>query len=63
LQLSISDSQLWSFSLVTSTNLLLPMSNWTTAPGVFFSTAPGQFQFTTPPLANDAQRFFTIPLQ
>jgi hypothetical protein len=60
LQLSISDSQLWSFTLLTTTNLLLPVSKWTTAPGVFFSSASGLFQFTTPPMSGDVKRFYTI---
>jgi hypothetical protein len=61
-QLSFSYTLPWSISVLTSTNLLLPLTNWTRASGALSNIAPGQFQFTTPPMAGDTQRFYAISL-
>jgi len=47
------------FTVLSSTNLSLPLSNWTVV-GVATNTAPGVFQFTTQPMKNDSQRFYII---
>ncbi len=47
------------FGVLTSTNLALPMTNWTVLDGV--TEIPlGQFQFTDLQLTNDAQRFYRV---
>jgi hypothetical protein len=48
-----------SFTVLSTTNLSLPLSNWTVV-GTATNTAPGQFQFTSPPTTNDAQRFYGV---
>jgi hypothetical protein len=48
-----------SFTVVTTTNLSLAFSNWTVV-GAASNTAPGQFQFTSAPTTNDAQRFYGV---
>jgi hypothetical protein len=48
-----------SFTVLSSTNLSLPLSNWTVV-GAATNTAPGQFQFTTSPTTNDPQFFYVV---
>jgi hypothetical protein len=48
-----------SFTVLSSTNLSLPLSDWTVV-GSASNTAPGVFQFTSPPTTNDAQRFYSV---
>ena len=48
-----------SFTVLTSTNLLLPLTNWTVL-GQASNTAPGFFQFTGPASINDQQRFYRV---
>ena len=48
-----------SFTVVSTTNLSLPWSEWTVA-GAATNTAPGAFQFTSQPTTNDAQRFYGV---
>jgi sugar lactone lactonase YvrE len=48
-----------SFTVLSTTNLSLPLSNWTVA-GTASNTAPDVFQFTSPPTTNDAQRFYSV---
>jgi N-acetylneuraminic acid mutarotase len=45
--------------VLASTNLSLPMSNWTALGGVT-EIAPGQFQFDDPQAPNSAQRFYRL---
>jgi sugar lactone lactonase YvrE len=47
------------FTVLSTTNLTLPLSNWTTV-GAPSNLAPGLFQFTTQPLTNDLQRFYRV---
>jgi hypothetical protein len=48
-----------SFTVLSATDVSLPLSNWTVV-GSPSNVAPGVFQFTTSPAANDAQRFFRV---
>jgi DNA-binding beta-propeller fold protein YncE len=59
LQFEFTNIQTASLTVLSSTNLSLPMSNWT-AIGTASNTAPGQFQFTSQPTTNDAQRFYGV---
>jgi hypothetical protein len=45
--------------VLSTTNLSLPLNNWTVA-GSPTNIASGVFQFTTQPTTNDAQRFYTV---
>jgi hypothetical protein len=48
-----------SFTVLSTTNLLLPLTNWMVV-GTATNTGPGLFQFTSQPTTNDPQRFYTI---
>src|SRR5262249_29676537 len=48
-----------SFTVLSATNVSLPLSNWTVV-GAPSNVAPGVFQFTTSPATNDSQRFFRV---
>jgi len=48
-----------SFTVLSTTNLSLPLSDWTVA-GAATNAAPGMFQFTSQPTTNDAQRFYGV---
>jgi hypothetical protein len=48
-----------SFTVLTTTNLSLPLADWTVA-GAPSSIGPGLYQFTSQPLTNDSQRFFEV---
>jgi len=45
------------FGVLASTNLALPLTNWTALGGVM-EISPGQFQFTDPQAMNNLQRFY-----
>jgi hypothetical protein len=47
------------FSVLTTTNVSLPLSNWTTL-GTVTDSPPGQFQFTDPQAANGTNRFYRV---
>jgi hypothetical protein len=47
------------FGVLTTTNLALPMTNWTVLGGVT-EISLGQFQFTDPQATNAAQRFYRV---
>jgi hypothetical protein len=47
------------FSVLTTTNLALPLSEWTVRGGVT-EISPGQFQFTDPQAAPGGQRFYRL---
>jgi len=49
------------FTVLSTTNLSLPLSNWTVV-GVATNTAPGVFQFTTQSMTNGSQQFYIIRL-
>jgi DNA-binding beta-propeller fold protein YncE len=50
-----------SFTVLTSTNLSLPLANWIVL-GVATNAGPGWFQFATPAATNDPQRFYRVSL-
>jgi sugar lactone lactonase YvrE len=47
------------FTVLATTNLSLPVSNWTVA-GTATNIAPGLFQFTSQPTTDDARLFYTV---
>jgi streptogramin lyase len=47
------------FTVLSTTNLSLPLSDWTVA-GTATNMASGLFLFTSPPTTNDAQRFYGV---
>jgi hypothetical protein len=58
-QFSFSNSQAVSFTVLSTTNLSLPLSDWTVL-GPPSNTAPGMFQFTAQTPTNDQQRYYFI---
>jgi DNA-binding beta-propeller fold protein YncE len=48
-----------SFTVLSTTNLALPLADWTVL-GPPTNSAPGLFQFTTPASTNDPQRFYRV---
>jgi DNA-binding beta-propeller fold protein YncE len=61
-QFGVTNVSATSFTVLTTTNLLLPVSKWTVA-GTATNTAPGQFQLVVQPTTNDSQRFYAIQSQ
>jgi sugar lactone lactonase YvrE len=59
LQLAFSNSSGASFTVLSTTNLALPLSQWTVA-GPATNTGAGQYQFTSQPTPNDPQRYYLI---
>ena len=59
LQFGLTNIQTASRTVLSTTNLALPISNWTVV-GTATNTAPGQFQFTSQPTTNDPQRFYRV---
>jgi hypothetical protein len=47
------------FSVLTATNLALPLSNWTVL-GQASETTPGQFQFADPQTTDNSKRFYRV---
>jgi len=47
------------FGALASTNVSLPLSNWTPL-GAVTEVSPGQFQFTDPQTTNSPQRFYRV---
>jgi hypothetical protein len=47
------------FGALASTNVSLPLSNWTALGGIT-EISPGQFQFIDPQATNSAQRFYRV---
>jgi hypothetical protein len=47
------------FGVLTTTNLALPLTNWTALGGVV-EISPGQFQFTDPQATNSPNRFYRL---
>jgi len=58
-QFSFTNMPAMSFSAFRSTNVSLPLSNWTPL-GPIFDDPPGQFQFTDAPAATNDQRFYRV---
>jgi len=58
-QFGFSNSQTASFTVLSTTNLSLPVTNWTVL-GALSNIAPGVFQFTGQPMTNGSQRFYTV---
>jgi hypothetical protein len=58
-QFAFSNTPAASFTVLSTTNLSLPLRNWTVV-GTATNTAPGMFQFTSAPTTNDAQRFYSV---
>jgi hypothetical protein len=56
-QFSFTNAQTTNFTILSSTNLVLPLSNWTIL-GAPSNSAPNSFQFTIP--ITNAQRFFRV---
>jgi uncharacterized delta-60 repeat protein len=48
-----------SFTVLTTTNVSQPLSNWTTL-GCLTEISPGQFQFTDPQATTNQQRFYCV---
>jgi len=59
LQFSFTNYSTTSFTVLASTNLLLPLKSWTVL-GAPSNIAPGLFQFTSPAVTNDQQHFYLI---
>jgi hypothetical protein len=58
-QLCCSNTQNASVTVLSTTNLMLPLTNWAVL-GTATNIAPGLFQFAMQTMTNDPQRFFTI---
>ena len=58
-QFSFSNSQTASYTVVSTTNLSVPLNDWTVL-GAASNIAPGLFQFTSPPTTNDPQRYYRV---
>jgi hypothetical protein len=48
-----------SFTAFATTNVALPLTNWTQL-GAVAEVSPGQFQFTDPQTTNTPQRFYRV---
>jgi streptogramin lyase len=59
LQFSFTNDPNSSFTVLSTTNLTLPFSNWVVV-GTASNIGSGQFQFTSPPITNDSQIFFGV---
>jgi hypothetical protein len=58
-QYSFTNTPGLAFTALTSTNIALPLSNWTSL-GEVTETAPGQYQFTDLQHTNDPKRFHSV---
>jgi hypothetical protein len=59
LQFDFTNIQDASLTVLSSTNLSMPLSNWTVV-GTASNIGPGRFQFTSQPTTNDSQQFFSV---
>jgi len=59
IQFSFNGNPNASFSVLSTTNLTLPLSSWTVVGPALFAPA-GQFQFTSPPTPSDTQVFYIV---
>jgi sugar lactone lactonase YvrE len=58
-QFSFTNNPGGSFTVITTTNVSLPLSQWTVA-GVATNVAGGTFQFTSGPATNGPRRFYSV---
>ena len=58
-QFTFTNTPNWPFTVLGTTNLALPFSNWTTITGLT-ETLPGQFQFVDALATNVPQRFYRV---
>jgi DNA-binding beta-propeller fold protein YncE len=58
-QFSFSNNQGASFTILTTTNLSLPLTNWTVL-GALSNNGSGQYQFTDLTATNSSQRFYRV---
>jgi hypothetical protein len=58
-QFAFTNAPSGTFTVLSTTNLSLPLSNWTVA-GAATNTAPGQFQFTAQLTTNNPQLFYGV---
>jgi hypothetical protein len=58
-QFAFTNTPALSFSVLGTTNLSVPFSNWTVL-GVATETSAGQFQFANPQTTNSLQRFYRV---
>jgi sugar lactone lactonase YvrE len=59
LQFAFTNNPSGAFTVLSTTNLALPLSDWMVA-GMASNTAPGVFQFTSAPTTNNAQCFYCV---
>jgi hypothetical protein len=59
LQFSFTNPSGATFTVLASTDVGLPLSNWTVLGGVP-ETSPGQYQFTDPQAVNGPRRFYRV---
>jgi hypothetical protein len=59
LQFAFTNTPNATFTVLSSTNLALPLSEWTVVANMLPNTN-GVFQFTSQPTTNDAQRFYVV---
>jgi hypothetical protein len=59
LQFAFTNNPTATFTVLSATNLSLPLSNWT-AVGAASNMGGGQFQVTLQPVTNTAQSFYTV---
>ena len=58
-QFSFSNTPGATFTVLSTTNLSLPMNYWTVV-GAATNTGPSVFTFTTPPTSHGFQTFYTV---
>ena len=58
-QFSFTNTPNWPFTVLGTTNLILPFSNWTTLTGLT-EAPPGQFQFVDAQATNVPRRFYRV---
>lgn len=58
-QFSFTNAAAANFTVLCTTNVALPLSNWTSL-GPATETAPGQYQFTDPASASNAARYYRV---
>lgn len=59
IQFSFLNNPLATFTVLTTTNVSVPLTNWTVA-GTATNAAPGVFQFTSQPATNVPRRFYLV---
>jgi len=59
LQFGFTNTESASLTVLSTTNVALPLSNWTVV-GTALNIGPGQYQFISQPTTNDSQRFYTV---